>query len=169
VTTFWTSVLVDGTVLSIAVSIVILGSLAYNPRLWIGDAPEPVRRLAPPLSAAERRDRWVVAGLFLLTVVAVTAWSASRLIAREGTPSFGTLLIHFLGVFFLFNLVDLVVIDWLVLLGMRPRFLSRLSVPGLSYEETVGGYRYHFVAFLKGLGVITVLALIAASATYALM
>jgi hypothetical protein len=169
VTTFWTAVLVDGTVLSIAVSIVILGSLAYNPRLWIGDAPEPVRRLAPPLSAAERRDRWVVAGLFLLTVVAVTAWSASRLIAREGTPSFGTFLIHFLGVFFIFNLVDLVVIDWLVLLVMRPRFLSRLSVPGLSYEETVGGYSYHFVAFLKGLGVITVLALIAASATYALI
>ena len=98
----------------------------------------------------------------------MTAWSASRLIAREGTPSFGTLLSHFLGVFFL-NLVDLVVIDWLVLLVMRPRFLSRLSVPGLSYEETVGGYSYHFVAFLKGLGVITVLALIAASATYALM
>jgi hypothetical protein len=166
---FWTFVLVDGVTLSAALTIVILGSLAYNPRLWIGDAPEPVRKLTPALGPAERRDRWVVAGVFLLTIVAATAWSAARLISREGTPSFATILIHFLGVFFIFNLVDLVVIDWLVLLVIRPRFLFRLSVPGLSYEETVGGYGYHFVAFLKGFGFITVMALVAASATYALI
>ena len=168
VNAFWTSVLVDGVTLSTALTVVILGSLAYNPRLWIGDAPEPARKLAAPLSPAERRDRWVVAGIFLLTMVAVIAWCAGRLIAREGMPSFGTILTHFLGIFFIFNLVDLVVIDWLVLLVIRPAFV-RLSVPGLSYEETVGGYRYHFIGFLKGLGFITVMALIAASATYALV
>ena len=165
---FWTSVLVDGTVLSAALSVVIFGSLAYNPRLWINDAPEPARKLAAPLSAAERRDRWVVTGVFLLAIGAVVAWSAVRLIAREPAPSFGTVFIHFLAVFFLFNLFDLVVIDWLVLLVMRPAF-ARLSLPGLSHEETVGGYGYHFVGFLKGLGFIIVMALIAAGATYALL
>jgi hypothetical protein len=165
---FCSAVLVDGAVMSVALTIVILGSVAYNPRLWIGDAPEPVRRLAPPLNAAERRDRWIVAGLFLLTIVAGSAWSGSRLIARGGATSFGAVFAHFLGAFFIFNLVDLVVIDWLVLLVMRPRFLSRLSVPGLSHEETVGGYGYHFVAFLKGLVFITVMALVAASVTWRL-
>ena len=165
---FWTSVLIDGAVLSAAIGLVIFGSLAYNPRLWINDAPEPARKLAAPLSPAERRDRWIVAGILLLTIGVVTAWSAARLIARDPAPSFGTLFTHFVAVFFLFNLFDLVVIDWLVLLVMRPAF-ARLSIPGLSHEETVGGYGYHFVGFLKGLGFITVMGLLAAGATYALL
>jgi hypothetical protein len=56
------------------------------------------------------------------------------------------------------------VIDWLVLLVLRPGFVRRLSVPGLSYEETVGTYGYHFNAFLKGLGFITVMSVLAATA-----
>jgi hypothetical protein len=161
---FWTAVAVDGAVLSLAVGAVILGSLAYNPRLWINDAPARVRQLAAPLTPAERRDRMIVGIVFLLTVIGLTMWSAARLAARHGEPlPFMTALAHFLGVFFIFNLFDLVVIDWLVVLVLRPAFLRRLSVPELAYEETVGGYAYHFRAFLKGMGVIVVLSLIAAA------
>src|SRR6185503_6607157 len=118
--------------------------------LWVNDLPPRARALVPPLTAAERRDRNVVAALFLLVIVATTTWSAARLIDRHGgTVSFATAFGHFLAVFFLFNLFDLVVIDWLMLLVLQPAFLRRLSVPGLTYMETVGGYGYHFVGFLK--------------------
>jgi hypothetical protein len=164
---FWNRVLVDGAVLSAALGFVILGSLTYNPRLWLQDAPPRVRMMAPPLTALERRDRLVVGAFFFLTMIGVTAWSAASLRFRFGaTLSFGTAFLHFAGVFSLFNLFDLVVIDWLVLLVLRPAFLTRLSVPGLSYEETVGSYGYHFRAFVKGIGFIIVAGLIAASLTY---
>jgi hypothetical protein len=154
-------------VLSAALGIVIVASLAYNPRLWINDAPPRVRALASPLTARERRDRNIVAALFLLALVAVTAWSAWRLLARhaEGV-SFAVLFAHFFGVMFLFSLFDLIVIDWLMLLVLRPAFLARLSVPELTYEETVGGYGYHFNAFLKGMGFVAVFGLLAAALTY---
>ena len=157
----------DGVVLSIALGVVIVGSLAYNPRLWINDAPPRVRALTAPLTARERRDRNIVAALFLVTLVAVAVWSAGRLFARyaESVPVavvFG----HFLGVMFLFNLFDLVVIDWLMLLVMRPAFIQRLHVPGLSYEETVGSYGYHFRAFLKGMGFVVLFSLVATLAVF---
>ena len=158
----------DGAVVCAALGAVILGSLAYNPRLWLNDAPPRVRMLAPPLTDAERRDRLIVGILFFLTLIAAITWSARRLLHEHGAMlSFGVAFAHFFGVFLLFNLFDLVIIDWVVLLMIRPSFLKRLSVPGLSYEETVGDYRYHCTAFLKGLGVITVIGLIAAGLTIA--
>jgi hypothetical protein len=160
------AILVDGTVLSAALTAVILVSLLYNPRLWINDAPPRVRMLAPPLTLVERRGRAIAGLLLLLTFVAVTMWSAARLLTRYGaTLSLGTTLGHFVGMFFLFNLFDLIVIDWLVLLVIRPKML-RLSVPGLSYEETVGNYAHHFRGFIIGLGFVTVGGLIAALITY---
>ena len=161
---FW-PVVVDGAVLCAALGTLILGSLAYNPRLWLNDAPPRVRALAPPLTPDEQRARLVTGVLFLVILIAVSAWSAARLYARHAAaPPFAMVFAHFVAVFFLFNLFDLVVIDWLIVLIVRPRFLTRLSVPDLSYEETVGGYGYHFRAFIKGIAVITVFSLIAASA-----
>jgi len=75
---------VDGATLSAALTVVILGSLAYNPRLWLQDAPPRVRALAPPLTNAERRNRLAVAALVILAIAGVTLWSATRLIARDG-------------------------------------------------------------------------------------
>jgi hypothetical protein len=163
----WAAIAFDGVVLCAALGVVILGSLAYNPRLWLNDAPPRTRALAAPLNGRERRDRNVVGVLFLLALVGATAWSAARLIRLHGaTLSFATAFRHYLGVFFLFNLFDLLVIDWLVLLVLRPAFLSRLSAPGLTYEETVGGYGYHFIAFLKGMAFILALSLLAATVAY---
>jgi hypothetical protein len=160
------AILIDGAVLSAALTAVILVSLFYNPRIWINDAPPRVRMRAPPLSVIERRARAAAGVLLLLTFAAVTFWSASRLLTRHGaTLSLGTAFSHFVGVFFVFNLSDLLVIDWLVLLVLRPKVL-RLSVAGLSYEETVGSYAYHFRGFIIGLGFVTMGGLIAAVLTY---
>jgi hypothetical protein len=150
-----------------ALTAVILVSLLYNPRIWINDAPARVRKLAPPLTVVERRARAVAGVLLLLTLAAVTSWSATKLLGRHGAAlSLGTAIEHFVGVFFLFNLFDLIVIDWLILLVLRPRML-RLSVPGLSYEETVGNYGYHFRGFIIGLGFVAMAGLVAALMTYA--
>jgi hypothetical protein len=161
------SALIDGLVLSAALSAVIVLSLFYNPRIWINDAPPRVRQLAPPLTPDERRARSFVGVLFLLTLAAVPTWSAAKLLSRHGAAlSLGKAFSHFAGVLLVFNLFDLLIIDWLVLLVLRPRAF-RLSVPGLSYEETVGGYAYHFRGFILGLGFVAIGGLIAALATSA--
>ena len=161
------AILIDGLVLSAALMAVILASLLYNPRLWINDAPPRVRLLAPPLTVRERRARTITGLFLLLTFTAVTLWSATKLLNRDGEAlSLTTAVGHFVGVFFLFNVFDLIVIDWLFLLVLRPRMLQ-LSVPGLSYEETVGSYGHHFRGFIIGLGFVTVGGVIAGLITYA--
>jgi hypothetical protein len=166
-----TTILIDGMVLSVALTAVILVSLLYNPRLWINDAPARVRVLAPPLTVVERRARAITGFLLLLTLAAVTLWSAARLLTRNAaTLSLGTAVGHFIGVFFLFNLFDLIVIDWLFLLVLRPKVLTSSVLGwtvGLSYEETVGSYGHHFRGFIIGLGFVTAGGLIAGLITYA--
>jgi hypothetical protein len=165
----WSAILIEGLVLSSALTLVIVGSLAYNPRLWRQDAPPRARALVPPLAPPERRARNVVALMVFLTIAVVTMWSATRLVARHGPAvSYMTAFSHFAGVFMMFNLIDLVVIDWLVLLVLRPRYLKQFTVPGLSYEESVGSYRYHFLGFLKGFGFVAAMSAIAATAVFVL-
>jgi hypothetical protein len=158
-----TTILIDGMVLSVALTAVILVSLLYNPRLWINDAPARVRLLAPPLTVVERRARAITGFLLLLTLAAVTLWSAARLLTRNAaTLSLGTAVGHFIGVVFL--------IDWLFLLVLRPKVLTSSVLGwtvGLSYEETVGSYGHHFRGFIIGLGFVTAGGLIAGLITYA--
>src|SRR5262245_57954018 len=154
-------------VLSVGLTAVILISLLYNPRLWINDLPARVRLLAPPLTASERRARAITGVFLLLTLAGVTLWSAARLLTRSAATLWLTTAVgHFVGVFFVFNLFDLIVIDWLFLLVLRPKRLT-LSVPGSSYEETVGSYAHHFRGFIIGLGFVTGAGLIVGLLTYA--
>ena len=163
----WSAILLEGATLSVALTLVILGSLAFNPRLWRQDAPPRARALSAPLTDAERRERSVVASFVVLVIIGVSVWSASRLLTRQGPAvSYATAFGHFAGVFLLFNLFDLIVLDWFVLLVLRPRFLTRFSVPGLSYEETVGTFGYHLMGFVKGLGFVVVMSALAASAVF---
>jgi hypothetical protein len=42
-----TRVLIDGAILSAALSVVVLGSLYYNPRLWLHDYPKEIQAKVP--------------------------------------------------------------------------------------------------------------------------
>ena len=61
------------------------------------------------------------------------------------------------GVFFFFNLYDLIVLDWLVLIAWRPRWLG---LPNTPYYTRIGP---HLKGFAKGLLLGIPLALIASA------
>ena len=155
-----------GLLLSAAMTTLILGSLAWRPLIWLGDAPAEVRAAAPPLGDADRRAKRFVTAIMLLLLVAI--FGASFLALRDlsgGTLAFGDAAVSTFLIFMTFNLVDLLLIDWLLVVTLRPGF-TRL--PGLG-AAAAGDYTYHFHAFLKGTAGGAVLSLLLAATAVVLL
>ncbi|MBI5667471.1 MAG: hypothetical protein HZC41_05640 [Chloroflexi bacterium] len=151
-------ILMDGLILSIAVGVVIIGSLAANARLWLHDYPAAMQAKVPPLTRRERQARLVVTALFLAAAVGALAYSGSRLlIANGGTVSFLTAYLHVFFVLNLFNLFDAVVIDWLLIAMLKPRFVILPGTEGMEYLFHDWGL--HLRNYLKGILFCAVISL----------
>lgn len=61
--------------------------------------------------------------------------------------SFFPLFFNAFGVVFIFNLVDLLLLDWLLFCFITPNFLI---IPGTEGMQAYKDYGYHFRAFLIG-------------------
>jgi hypothetical protein len=77
-------VLIDGAILSIGLSIVLIGTLYFNPRLFLHDYPKEIQAKVPPLTLCEKRDRWIVFVLFIGVTVGALAYSMTGLRAAYG-------------------------------------------------------------------------------------
>jgi hypothetical protein len=117
----------------------------------------------PPKDAAERRlsSLW---GVPLLALLAGAPLASNVLLSRQHPEltSFGALFLNAFGVAFIFNLVDLLIIDWLVICAWTPR---SLVIPG---TEGLAGYKdywHHFRGFLVGIVFSAVIGAAAAAAT----
>lgn len=147
-----------GAILSIAMTALILGSLYWRPMIWIGDAPAEIRAVAPPMSESDRRAKrlagLVMLGIFLAVLVASVLGLRGL---AAGQPSFADVALSTFIVFMTFNLVDLLIIDWLLVVTVRPGFVM---IPGTEGMAAYGDYGFHFHAFLKGTAGGVALALI---------
>ncbi|MCJ7739553.1 MAG: nitroreductase, partial [Anaerolineae bacterium] len=71
-----------------------------------------------------------------------------------GDISFLLLFLNAFGVAFTFNLVDLLLLDWLMFCTITPRFVV---IPGTEGMEAYKDYSYHFKASMIG----TILSVVA--------
>lgn len=158
--TFFSHSLFYGTMLSAVLTILILGSLYINPEMWLQDAPREVQEKHGPMSARAKRQRaWLVVA-FVITIIGVVGVSLYQLPAVMGGPlTFLTVFAHLWIMFMLFNLVDLLLIDWLIVEFMRPAFIVQSGLGQLMAERN---YWFHFQGFLKGsVGILIVSLLLA--------
>ena len=65
----------------------------------------------------------------------------------QAGPSFWELAAHAFGVIFIFNLFDLLILDWLILCRFTPRWVL---LPGAERMEIAKPYYQHFKGFLSG-------------------
>jgi hypothetical protein len=152
--------LLYGGILSLLLGAVILGSMSYNAELWLNDYPPDVRaKYGPPSPRTKQQRKWVSIP-FLIILVGTLAAAALTLETATGTPpTFLTLFLTIFLVFTVFNLFDLLVIDLLVGMAIRPNFSVLPGTEGMAGYHNVG---YHVVAFLKGTAGGLVFALVLA-------
>ena len=148
-------ILIDGTLLSLAMSVIIYASLRYNPRLWLQDYPAEIRAKVPPLTPGEKRAQRLLIIPFLLVMIGVPIYSTYLLrLENGGIISF---LSAYLNVFFvtnLFNLFDAVVIDLLIGTFMKPKFAVIPGAEGMEYVFRNWGW--HLANYLKGIVFCTI-------------
>jgi hypothetical protein len=142
--------LIDGLLLMGVMGVIILGSLVANPRLWLQDYAASIRAKVPPNTPGEKRAQRILMVLFLGSLIGILYYSAAQLkAANGGSISFLTAWLHTFLLFNIGNLFDAVVIDYLILTLMKPRFMM---LPGTQIADYAifDDLRLHVANFLKG-------------------
>ena len=125
-----------GMVLCTVLTIMIVVSLMINKEMWLRNYPPDVQAKWGPISAKAKRQHSVFAIFFFAMLIGAMVYDVIRLELVLGTPpSFLTIFASIVIVFALFNLVDAVIIDWLILLVLWP------GLAVLTGTEGMAGYK----------------------------
>jgi hypothetical protein len=152
------TILIYGVHASLVLSGLILAMLWHNPRLLLQEYPKDVRAAVPPKTPAEKRLNAYWAAVFLLLLIAFPMLAAfSAKVAHQGFP--GVFLTIF-GVGFLFNLVDWLILDWLIVCTITPAFVV---IPGTEGMAGYKNYAVHFRGFLIGMVISVVIGVLIAA------
>ena len=133
----------------------ILGRL--NVEMLLNDYPPDIRARFGPMSAETRKQANLASLPLLVALIAVLVMAFVQLHRMSGELTLGSTFIVAATIFQTWNLVDLVVLDWFILMTLRPRFMI---LPG---TEGMAGYRnygFHFRKFLNGIIFTLILSVI---------
>ena len=141
-------IIVHGAVLSLVASAFIAITMWVNPRIWLQDYPQAIQDLVPPKNTEERRLSLILGVPFLILLLAVpTASTLTLKVQGGGAVSSLQLVTNGFGVSFIFNLVDWLILDWLVFCTLTPGFVV---IPGTEGAVGYKDYAFHFRGFLIG-------------------
>lgn len=141
-------ILIDGAIVSAIASLYLLAVLYLNPRLFLQDYPKDIQSSAPQKTKNEKRLSIVLGTPFLLFLFLGPFISTLHLEFLSGSEiSFLVAFSHAFGVVFVFNLVDWLILDWLIFCTITPGFMV---IPGTEGMAGYKDYSFHFRAFLVG-------------------
>jgi len=158
--------IIYGGTASLLLSVIILLSLYFNPRIWMQDLPKKVQAEIPPKSKKEKNQTIFVLILFLAVFLFLPTMAVVRSAVVSEVPI--TLLDAFIisyCVLFFFNLTDLLIIDWLIVCTITPNFIRLKGIDESVYKN----YSKHLTDFLKGTIIISVPAFVSGMVGYVLV
>jgi hypothetical protein len=128
-----------------------------NPRLMLQDYPKDIQAAVPPKTPEEKRTTLYWAIPIWLALLAFPALAA--LMSKAAHRSFFEVFLSAFGVFFLSNVLDWLVVDWLIFCTITPKFVV---LPGTEGMAGYKNYAMHFRGFLIGTAISVVVGLITA-------
>ncbi len=134
-----------------------------NVEMLLNEYPPDIRAKFGPMSAEARKQANKATLPLLAALSLIILLGLAQLRNITGSLTFFDTFLVTTMMFQVWNLMDLVVLDWFILMTLRPRFMI---LPG---TEGLGGYndyRFHFRKFLNGIvftlilsGVVTGIAM----------
>jgi hypothetical protein len=155
-----------GVILSAVLFSLILVVVRINPEIMLNDYPPDIRAKYGPMSERAKRQRIPVAIVTLVLLVAIVARSFQELRAITGGDiPFQAAFLHSLVMFSVFNVLDWLLLDWLIVVTLRPRFMVLPGTEGLAgYSD----YWFHFRGFLIGCVIVFFASLLVGAVVAAL-
>jgi hypothetical protein len=143
-------IIVDGSILSGLIGTLVLAAMFYNAEIFHDDYPPDIQEKAAPMSLQAKRQRRIVALILFLLLLGMPTYSNLKLKRQNhGQLPFLVAWLNAYAVSAIFNLFDLLVIDYLVVIGLHPEFVV---LPGTEGMASYHDFFFPFVGFLKGLG-----------------
>lgn len=141
--------LLFGLILSLGLGLILWAGFRIAPDMWLGDYPQDIQDRYGEMSERGRQARPKIALLFFGYTVATAALSLVRLDAvAKSAPGF---LQNALSIFIslmVFNLIDLLIFDWLIFVNLQPDIIVLAGTRGM---DGYGDYLFHLEAFLVGI------------------
>lgn len=124
-----------------------------NAEMLLNDYPPDIRAKHGPMSVRSRHQAHLASVLLVMILGAIMVAALGQLRQASGALTLVETFVVTLLIFQTWNLIDLVILDWLILLTWQPRFMILPGTAGLAgYHD----YRYHLRKFGNGL-VLTLL------------
>jgi hypothetical protein len=148
-----------GLLLSAWLTVTFVAIGLINAEMWLDDYPPDIRRKFGPMSRKANRLRWLLGLPVLLAGLALAAFATFRFVDQAPVPiTFTSMFLHTLILLSVFNLIDLLLLDWLFFVRIQPRFVILPGTEGLAgYRD----YAFHWYGFLKGTAGIVVFSIVA--------
>ena len=141
--------LIYGAVLGGAIVILLLAMMWWNAEILLREYPPDIRNAHGPMSRRARRQHIVASAVFLAVCGGILVASYRHLAASSGGQyTFRSAWMHTAVVLTTVNLIDLIVVDWLIGIRLKPRMLILPGTEGLAGYDDV---RFHVRGFLIGL------------------
>lgn len=151
--------LLYGLLISLLLGLTILISFSINPEIWIGDYPPDIKAAFTPVRSDTKRHKRIASLAFLIFLVGVLILSITELSRLPGEPSFWAIFLSAFTTLLVFNIFDLLLLDWLIFNTIQPKMIILPGTEGLAgYKD----YAFHFRGFLIGVVFCLIGALISA-------
>jgi hypothetical protein len=154
--------LIHGIILSVGLCGWILIILRVNPRFEMKSYPKEILDSVDKQTKKEKIRFVSMALPVMLLVVGYILFSLVQTYQYKDI-SLIMLFFHLFISFMVWNLVDLLVMDWLLFCKINPNFMI---LPGTKGNPGYKNYKYHFIGFIKGIFICLVGAIILAMIAY---
>ena len=153
-----------GTVFGVVFSAAILIIGRINAKMILNDYPPDIRAKVGPMNKRTRKQASLASIPLLATLGLVVAIGLSQLRSQSGELTWQNTFIVSTIIFQMWNLLDLVLLDWFLLMTLKPSFMI---LPGTEGMKGYRDYAFHFRKFLNGIvftlilsGIVTVIAMV---------
>ncbi|WP_141525315.1 nitroreductase [Bacillus cereus] len=144
-----------GVIMSIVLSVMILGSLYYNPRLSLTEYPKEIQRVVFPKSIYEKKQT-IYFNIAYNAILFGTPVVSTYILHKHEKLLYIDAYLHTFGILMIFNLVDLFIIDWLVFCWITPKFVVIPSTEGMKgYKD----YKFHLRGAIVGTKFLAIVSL----------
>jgi len=155
-----------GVILSGVLFTLTLGLVRLNPEIMLKDYPPDIQAKYGPMSDRSKLQRIPVAIVFVVVLFGIVIQSFMGVRTNTGDDiPFLAAFIHLFVMFSLFNLLDWLVLDWLIVVTIRPHFMI---LPGTEGLAGYADYGFHFRGFLIGCAITFFTSLLVAGVVAAL-